>query len=58
MATYTGNLTATLSVRKVKLPLSTLRELADHEDFILRVGPGTAQELLFKVLQELCHTFI
>ncbi|KAK2170522.1 hypothetical protein LSH36_2g02018 [Paralvinella palmiformis] len=48
MATYTGNLTASLAVRKVNMPFTTLREIAKRDDYTLAIKPGSIREALFQ----------
>ena len=51
VATYCGNLAATLTVDKVKMPFTTLQGLADNQDYTLVIKAGTNRETLFKVLK-------
>ena len=47
-ATYIGNITAALTVPKVKLPIQTLEDLADS-DYEFTLPAGTAPNTLMKV---------
>jgi hypothetical protein len=49
LATYVGNLTASLAVRKVKMPFTTLHELARMDQYILTIRAGSIRETLFEV---------
>ena len=48
-AVYSGNLTATLAVRKVKLPFTTIEGLAQDQEYILVVLANSFQEQLYRV---------
>jgi hypothetical protein len=49
VATYGGNLTASLAVEKVTMPFTTLQGLVDHQEYTLVISAGTVNEGLFKV---------
>ena len=49
-AIYTGNLIAFLTIKKIKLPVNTLEDLADHPEFQAGLSVGTAYYDLFKVI--------
>ena len=49
-AIYTGNLIAFMTIKKIKLPVNTLEDLADHPEFQAGISVGTAYYDLFKVI--------
>ena len=49
IATYNGNLIAFMAVKKIKVPVNTLEELA-NSDYQAGTLLGSAQHLLFQVI--------
>ena len=48
-AAYSGNLTASLAVKKTNMPFNSLRELADSKDYYLGVYDGDVIQGLLQV---------
>lgn len=48
-ATYSGNLTAAMAVRRIEWPFRDLQGLADADDYVLLLAEGTLREDLFRV---------
>ena len=48
-ATYSGNLTASLSVKSFRMPFNTLDELAANDDYVFQVRIGAFREQIFRV---------
>ena len=48
-ATYSGNLIAFMTVKKVKVPINSLRELVENPDYQAGVAFGGSTHGLFKV---------
>ena len=49
IATYSGNLVAFMTVKKVKLPIDTLEELAARPEYQAGLKDGSSTSELFKV---------
>ncbi|ELT92333.1 hypothetical protein CAPTEDRAFT_191211 [Capitella teleta] len=47
-ATYSGNLTAAMAVRRIEWPFRDLQGLAEADDYVLLLAEGTLREDLFK----------
>ena len=55
IATYSGNLVAFMTVKKLKFPIDNLEELAAHSEYQAGVLKGASTMALFKArLQCLC----
>ena len=50
VAVYTGNLIAFMTIKKIKLPVNTLEDLAHHPEFQAGLSAGTSTYDLFKVI--------
>lgn len=50
MATYSGNLLATLSAKRAFLPFRTLEELTIDSEYKLYIHPGGIVNLVLKVI--------
>ena len=55
-AVYAGNLTASLAVQKIILPIHTLEDLAAQDDIILTLANGSPRIQLFKVIRNNVQT--
>ncbi len=53
-AVYAGNLTASLAVQKLILPIQTLEDLAAQDDIVLTLGNGSPRMQLFRVRKAMC----
>ena len=49
MTTYSGNLFASLAIQDIKLPITTIDELAEHTTYRITVGNGSAYQTLLQV---------
>lgn len=56
-ATYSGNLTAAMAVRRIEWPFRDLQGLAEADDYVLLLAEGTLREDLFKVSHAICAEF-
>ena len=54
---YMGNLTAALSVRRVRVPFSTIQELADHPTYGLRLARHASVRQTLEVSWELTLSY-
>ena len=55
IATFTGNLTATLAVKRIRIPFETIEEMTAQGEYELLVRGSSASSLFIKVGQLLKH---